>query len=79
VRYGFMLRGYFLVLVLVAVAGAISAFTKGIVTLTPSSPADAPKSRVSLAFVPRDTVDVQPDAAKSSAPTVSVTSVFMFD
>ena len=50
---------------------------KGTVTLAPSAEADAPRSMSSLADVPRVTVLEQPDATKSSVPTVSVTSFFI--
>ena len=55
----------------------VSALTNGTVTLAPVGEAETPTTPSLLAAVPRVTVLEQPDAAKSSIPTVSITSVFI--
>ena len=70
---------YFFFLPVVSVlVGATSPLTKGRVKLAPSVPAEAPTYEASLAFGPRVTVLVQPDATKISVPTTIVTNVFIF-
>ena len=60
-----------------AVAGPRVALARGRVRLAPSVPAEAPTTEASLAFGPRVTVLVQPDATKISVPTTIVTNVFI--
>lgn len=61
----------------VEAVGATSPLTRGRVKLTPSSPAEAPMTCLSLALGPRVTVLEHPDDSSKIA-AVSVTSVFMF-
>jgi hypothetical protein len=70
--YFFFFSGVFVL------AGPRVALARGRVRLAPSVPAAAPKTEASLAFGPRVTVLVQPDAAKMSVPTTIVTNVFIF-
>jgi hypothetical protein len=57
--------------------GVTSPLSRGRVKLAPPVPAEAPITVSSLAFGPRVTVLVQPDATKKSAPTTIVTNVFI--
>jgi hypothetical protein len=62
----------------VVVVGPTSPLIRGRVRLAPPVPAFAPITADLFAAGPSVTVLVQPDATKSSAPTVNVTNVFMF-
>ena len=68
---------FFFFSVVFVVAGPRVALARGRVRLAPSVPAEAPITEASLAFGPRVTVLVQPDAAKMSVPTTIVTNVFI--
>ena len=68
---------FFFSSVVSVLAGPRVALARGMVRLAPSVPAEAPKTEASLAFGPRVTVLVQPDATKMSVPTTIVTNVFI--
>ena len=72
------LRSVYFFLLVVASVLLVSALTKGSVTLAPAGEADAPTIPSLLADVPRVTVLEQPDATKSSAPTIIVIVFLIF-